>query len=74
MTSMPSSLVDCIVSASRVALMPSLYGGTHIRGLVAPAWCRMCSTTGLYLRKTPIRSLDSGCVKNSQSRLSSWPV
>ena len=54
--------------------MPSLYGGTHMRGLLEPAWCRMCSTTGLYLRKTPIRSLDSGCVKNSQSRLSSWPV
>ena len=71
---MPSAFVDCIVIASRVAETPSLYGGTHIRGLVAPAWCRMCSTTGLYFLKTPIRSLDSSCVKNSQSRLSSWPV
>ena len=71
---MPISLVDCMARASRVALTPSLYGGTHMRGLVEPAWCRMCSTTGLYLRKTPIRSLDSGWVKNSQSRLSSWPV
>src|SRR5687768_15524747 len=39
-TSMPISLVDCMASASRVADTPSLYGGTHMRGLVAPAWCR----------------------------------